>query len=204
MTQMYQESTQDLKLQQKMQTLEVQQKYIIMLGADVNEKQVKLSPEAIKKLRKDYINMYIGFVSINWGQGKTLGASWQKAIEQMDAFVASKNKITGHPVNDELTKFHAEHRYLVSKNIMTNKHAGDKLEKRLQQKFIKFGMEDLKKGKAALDATYKQYMPKEKVVDKNQPVKSFEIAKVRTQQLMQQAVMKKIFMLGNQRQHEAA
>ena len=173
------------------------------MGGDVDKKQVKLSPEAIKKLRKDYMKMYIGFVSINWGQGKTLGESWQKAVEQMDAFVASKNKITGHPVNDELTKFHAEHRYLVSKNIMTNKHSGDKLEKRLQEKFLKFGMEDLRNGKAALDATYKQYMP-ENTIDKGKNVKSFEFAKVRAQQLMQQAVMKKIFMLGNQRQHEAA
>ena len=59
-----------------MQNLELQQKQIMMMGGLINKKQKKLSEEEIKQLKKDYSLMYFGFVSINWGQGKTLGVSW--------------------------------------------------------------------------------------------------------------------------------
>ena len=80
--------------------MEFRQKQNIMLGI-FDKQTVRLSAEEIKKMKQDYVGMYYGFVSINWGQGLTLGMAWQKALEQMDAFVASKTKIPNHPANKD-------------------------------------------------------------------------------------------------------
>ena len=83
------------------QNLELYQKKIMMMGGHI-ENQVKLSPEQIKQLKKDYSMMFIGLTSINWSKGVTLGTAWQKALEQMDGFIAAKTKIANHPINKYL------------------------------------------------------------------------------------------------------
>ena len=178
-------------LQNNMQNLELQQKQAMMMGALINKNQKKLSAEEIKKLKNDYVWMYFGFVSLNWGQGKTLGVSWQKGLEQMDAYVASKTKIKGHPVNDELVKMHAKFRKDMAKTIMTSPNADAKLDERLKQKFLKFGMEDIKKNKDALDNTYKKYMP-EQTVNKVATANKFDMANQKTQQMFQMLIMQKL------------
>jgi len=137
--------------------LEIFQKQIIMMGGDIKKEQQKLSPETIKQIEKNYRQMYIGFTSINWGMGKTLGVSWQKALEQMDAFVESKIKVANHPMNNALIKIHKEFRADMAKFIMQSPHAENKLSERLKKDFIDDGTKNIKQAKAVLDDLYKQY-----------------------------------------------
>ena len=175
-------------LQNNIKDLELKQKKFIMIGGIINQNQKKLSLSEIKKLKKDYRKMYFGFVSINWGMGKTLGVSWQKALEQMDGFIASKSKINGHPVNDELIKIHTEFRRDMAKTIMTNPYADEKLSEKYKQFFMEDGTKSLKIGKNSLEDMYKKYMP-EQTIEKTSITKSFDLAQRKAQQLMQQMLM---------------
>ena len=155
MTQEYENNTQNFELYQKR---------IIMMGGNVKQEQQELPKDVIAKLRKSYTEMYFAFTSINWAQGKTLGISWQKALEQMDAYVATKTKIQNHPVNNELIKIHKEFRSRMAKHIMTSEFANEKLESKSHiESFMRAGTEFLKTGKGALDDIYKNYMPKTNV-----------------------------------------
>ena len=165
--------------------LTLQQKKFIMMGGDIKTQQKQLSPETIKQINKNYRLMYFAFTSINWGQGKTLGMAWQKALEQMDAYVASKTKIANHPINNELVKIHNKFRRDMSKHIMTSDYSESKLREEHKNLFVQIGEKDLKKGKTFLDNKYQEYMPKQQV--KETPImKSFGIAQARTQQMLQQ------------------
>lgn len=174
-----------------MQNFELQQKKFIMMGGDIKTQQKQLSPEVIKQIKKNYTRMYFALTSINWGQGKTLGMAWQKALEQMDAFVASKIKISNHPINNELVKFHTKFKQDMSKHIMTSEYSASKLREEHKKLFIKIGEKDLKKGKTFLDNKYQEYMPKQQI--KETPImKSFDIAQAKTQQMMQQMLQRQI------------
>lgn len=175
-----------------MQNFELQQKQMMMMNAIVNKNQKKLPPEVIKQLKKDYVHMYFGFVSVNWGQGKTLGMAWQKALEQMDGFVASKTKIAGHPLNEELVKMHGEFRREMAKTIMTNPYVNEKLDERLKKQFLDYGTKSISESKKTLDSMYAQYMP-EKTLNKNSNTKSFEIAKLHTQKMIQQMLLQQSY-----------
>lgn len=167
---------------------ELQQKQIIMMGGSVNTKQKKLSVAEIEKLKKDYRHMYFAFVSINWGMGKTLGVSWQKALEQMDSFVATKLKIVGHPINNELIKYNAEFKRDMSKHIMTSEYAQDTLSEQYKKIFFDDGEKQLKKSKAAIDSVYQQYMP-EKTIEKTLMAHKFNLGQQKTQYMLQQILI---------------
>lgn len=170
--------------------MEFRQKQNIMLGI-FDKQTVRLSAEEIKKMKQDYVGMYYGFVSINWGQGMTLGRAWQKALEQMDAFVATKTKITNHPANKDFLKMHSDFRRDMAKSIMTSEYANDKLEPKYRKGFIAYGTKRVKETKNALDSLYQKYMPKQNL-QQTSNAKSFDIAKQKTQQLMQQILMQQI------------
>ena len=179
MTQIFQNNMQNFKLQQM--------KLMMVGGLNTNTKQ-KLPPEVVKQIHKDYIHMYYAFVSINWGQGKTLGVSWQKGLEQMDAFVASKMKIANHPANNELLKIHTEFRKDMAKTIMTNPNTEEKLDDRLKKSFLNYGMKEVSKSKTALDNMYKKYMPEnlqEKTQEQPQKAKQLNLANYKAQQVLQ-------------------
>lgn len=164
--------------------LELQQKQLMMMGGLVKNIQNKLSRPEIEKMKQNYVGMYYAFVSVNWGQGMTLGMAWQKALEQMDAFVASKAKVQNHPANQDLIKYHNEFRRDMAKSIMTSEYTDEKLEERLKKSFLSYGMKRLKETKKSLDDIYDAHMPKQEL--QKIPVnKSFDVAKQKTMQLMQ-------------------
>lgn len=167
------------------QNFDLQQKQIIMMGGMVDKKQNKLSPEIIRQIQKDYVKMYYGFVSINWGMGKTLGVSWQKALEQMDAYVMSKLKIGNHPINSEFVKMHREFRRDMAKSIMTNPYTEEKLNERYKKSFLDYGTKCVKESKGALDNLYVAHMPKQSEKQQITSVK-FMSATQKTQQMLQQ------------------
>lgn len=170
------------------QNFDLQQKQIMMMGGIVDKKQNKLSPETIRQIQKDYVKMYYGFVSINWGMGKTLGVSWQKALEQMDGYVASKLKVGNHPLNSELIKMHREFRRDMAKAIMTNPYTDEKLKEQYKKSFLDYGTKCVKESKKSLDNMYIAHMPKQSEKQQIASVK-FNFATQRTQQMLQQMLM---------------
>lgn len=170
------------------QQMELRQKQFIMMGGKSNTNQKKLSELEIKQIKQKYRSMYIGFVSINWGSGKTLGVSWQKALEQMDGFIASKSKIVGHPINNELVKYHAEFRRDMARHIMTSDYSEDKLSEEHKKFFFDDGEKMLKKSKSALDSLYQQYMPQQNI-EKTSIAHKFGLANQKVQQMLQQLLM---------------
>ena len=179
---------------------EIQERQLMLMGVAVKNNQKKLSFEDIRKMKQLYRDMYFAFTSINWGQGMTLGMAWQKALKQMETFVALKIKTPNHPMNTELIKFHNEFRKDMSKHIMTSEFSEVKLLDRHKNLFLQDGMKQLKKSKDSLNDMHKQFMP-EKIADKNQNVKTFENAQLRAKQMMQQMAL---LNLAKLREREAA
>ena len=178
-------------LQKNQIDFEFQQKQFLMMGGSIKTVKEKLSQAEIEKMKKNYVGMYYALTSINWGQGMTLGMAWQKALEQMDAFVASKVKIRNHPANQELLNYHKEFRRHQSKFIMTNEYADMKLTENLKKPFLDYGTKRLNETKSALDEMYKAHMPEQQL--QTAPVaKQFDIAKNKTQQLMQQILIQQM------------
>lgn len=143
--------------------IELRQKKFIMMGGEFKNVKQKLSEADIKKMKRQYIEMYYAFTSLNWASGKILGVSWQKAVEQMDSYVASKTKKTGHPMNAELLKFHRQRHRETAEAIMHNPYVNVKLLERHKEIFLRHGNKDLTKSKHALDDMYQQYMPTQEI-----------------------------------------
>ena len=166
------------------QNLNLQQKRFIMIGGEFEQKIKQLSPQDSKNLQKYYKLMYAGFVSLNWSKGCKLGVAWQKAIEQMNAFVQSKTKIKNHPISKELKKIHDEFRKKISEYIMTNrKYAETTVSGAEANNFAEFGKFFMKKSVKPLNDMYKKYMP-EQIIKETPMSKSFDFAKKNVQQLM--------------------
>lgn len=153
----------------------------------MNVDNKKISTDEIKKIKENYIGMYYGLVSVNWGRGMTLGMAWQKGLEQMDGFIAGKTKMLNHPLNKEILKIHSEFRRDMAKEIMSSEYANEKLEPALAKSFIEYGTKRVKETKDYLNGMYQKYMP-EKTDAKQSNTKSFDVAKQKTQQLMQQLI----------------
>ena len=164
------------EMEKNLQNMEFRQKQIVMMGGGINQQTKKLSPAEIEQMKKNYVAMYYGFVSINWGMGKTLGVSWQKALEQMDGFVMSKTKIPNHPGNTELVKFHKEFRRDMAKSIMMNPYSSKKLNEVFKKSFVEYGTKRVKESKAVLDEMYKRYMPVTNVKPSSNDIRSFDVA----------------------------
>ncbi len=175
-------------LQNEFKNFTLQQKYFILMGGDIKTQQKQVPAEVIKKMKKDYEYMYSGLSCINFGKGMTLGMASQKALEQMDAYVASKTKIPNHPLNNELHKKHAEFRRKIAERIMTSRYAEFKVEGAEAQWFLKFGQDRVKKRQKSLDRVYNDYMPKQQAKETS-IAKSFEFAQNKTKQLMQQMLL---------------
>ena len=171
--------------------LEFQQNKILLVGGKTQLSEKKLSANDIQKMQQNYVQMFFGFTSVNWGNGKTLGAAWQHALEQMDAFVESKAKIPNHPMIKELIKYHKNFRKDWAKTIMTSPHAQDKLNENLKKMFYKDGIASIKQSKTVLDNMYKHFIPEQSVY-KAPEAKSFELAKQNTQKLMQQIMIRQM------------
>lgn len=167
--------------------LTLQQKQIIMMGGNIKTEQ-KLSQQEIENIKKDYSRMYYAFTSINWAHGMTLGMAWQKALEQMQSFVAIKSENANHPMTNELIKIHREFHHDMAKRIMTSEYTGDKLSENHKKSFLDYGQKQFKKSKESLDAVYKKYMPTKEITKESKIIK-LEIGKQRAQQILHQMLL---------------
>jgi hypothetical protein len=143
------------------QTPEFMNQKIIMMGGNQNQRAKQISEAEIKRMKQKYVAMYYGFVSIHWGMGKSLGASWQRALEQMDGFIATWEKIPNHPLTREMKKFHQEYRRDMARAIMTNPNAELKLQEKFRKDFVDYGTRRVKESKSDLDSMYKKYAPEQ-------------------------------------------
>lgn len=178
----------ELNLKQK--NFEIQQKQFIMVGGKFDQ-QKKLTPQEIKQLEQDYRTLYFGLVSLNWSRSMTLGMAWQKALEQIESFITGKTKNTNHPVNEHLVKIHNRFKQDQSKHIM--ECAGKESELKLNKNLVKFfetaGVEMVQKGKSAINKIYEKYKTEQNIQNK---YKKFDIAKQKTQQIMQQFMLQQM------------
>ena len=177
--------------EQNQLNFEFKQKQLIMMGGDVKNVKGKLSLQDIKQMQKKYISMYYALTSINWGQGMTLGMAWQKALTQMDGFVATKTKIPNHPMAKELIKIHSEFRRDMAKSIMTSEYGEEKLNNNFKKSFIEYGEKTFAESKKFLDDMYNKHML-EKNLSRVPIAKSFAVAQKRTQQMMQQMLVQQL------------
>ena len=176
------------EMEKNLQNMKFRQKQIVMMGGGINQQTKKLSPAEIEQMKKNYVAMYFGFTSINWGMGKTLGMSWQKALEQMDGYVMSKVKIPNHPANAELIKFHTEFRRDMAKFIMTNPYTNVKLKEHHKKLFLDYGTKRVKESKNTLDKIYEQHMPSMDVKSQSKDNK-FDVANRNLQQVIQSMLL---------------
>jgi len=175
-------------LEQNNQNSEFQKKQFMLMGGEMKNINNKLSAEEIKQITKNYRDMYFALTSINWGMGMTLGMAWQKALEQMDSFVAAKTKVENHPMNAELTKIHREFRRNMAKHIMTSEYAEEKLDEHHKKMFISYGEKMCVKSKKVLNDIYQKHMPKMEIT--KQPIGfKFQLAQQKTQNIIQQMIL---------------
>lgn len=171
--------------------LDFQKKQFLLMGGKIKNIQKKLPQAEITKLKKYYRDMYFGLTSINWGHGMTLGMAWQKALEQMDAFVAAKTKNQNHQVGAELAKIHKEFRRNMAKHIMTSEYSEEKLSEQHKQLFISYGEKKFQQAKNPLNEMYKKYTPQQEVTQQPKFVQ-LDLAKQKTQQIMQQILLQQL------------
>ena len=167
---------------------DVQQKILMLMGKEKNKK-LELTKDEEKNIVSSYVKMYVALAVVRWCRGETLGVARQKAFEQMNNFVKSKTNVA-HPMNKYLLGINGQvHREMAQIN-MTDKNSDKKIEinSSLAQKWsveiTKVFQEHLKN----LNEMYKKYMP-EKDIKKMPATKSFEAAKQKAQQLMQQILL---------------
>lgn len=80
--------------------------------------KMKLDAATKKKLSGAYFKLYFGLSCVNWANKKSLGAAWQTALSQIDAFVTAKNP--NNPAAMYLRQINAAHKTAWPKNIMTH------------------------------------------------------------------------------------
>lgn len=80
--------------------------------------KMKLDTATKKKLSSAYFKLYFGLSCVNWANKKSLGAAWQTALSQIDAFVTAKNP--NNPAAMYLRQINAAHKTAWPKNIMTH------------------------------------------------------------------------------------
>jgi len=178
---------------------DVQQKMLMIMGNEKNKK-LELSKEEEKKIAQSYVKMHVALSAIRWCQGETLGVARQKSLEQLNSYVKSKTNIA-HPMNKYLMAINAQVHREVAEINMKDSNSNKKVEmtSALKQRWIQEETKKFQQSMQVLNDMYKKYMP-EKTLDKMPAAKSFETAKQKAQQMMQQILMLQI----NQTKQRAA
>ncbi len=143
---------------------DVQNDMLILMGGQ-KEKTRDLTKEQQNQITKNYVAMYFSLAAVNWCQGTTLGIAWQKALEQMDSFIKAKIKVENHPMTKWLAKIHSRHHREMSKEIMTNQNANNKISMSPEsaKKWSAFSAKHFEENKNSLNGLYNQLMPQQKV-----------------------------------------
>ncbi len=131
--------------------------FIAMLH-NANTPYKTLTPEQKQELRRAYLKMYFGLALTLWANGKTLGAAWQTAMDQMKTFLKSKNQ--NNPATEYLRTVHAAHSARWARVIMTSKFSNTKLPQentKLIESLRKFGAKNIRESMGKINQVMQQY-----------------------------------------------
>ncbi len=170
---------------------EFQQKMAILSGQVVQkQKPIELSNDEKQKLSANYFKLFFGLTLSNWLAGNTLGASWHKALSQVESYVNSKN--ANSPAAMYIRQIHAAHRAKWSKTVMTNPHREDKINctPEKEAKWKEFAAKDIKSGLDAMNEILAKYQAKE--ANKDMPKVSYVDAQKQLQLIMMRQVQNKL------------
>ena len=164
---------------------DIQNALLMIMGKEKN-KNLELSQDEEKKIAKNYQEMYMALAVIRWCRGEKLGVARQKSLDQMNNFVKSKTNVA-HPMNKYLVGINGQmHREIAQINMMdANSDKTIKMNSDLIKKWSDEATKQFQKCLKELNDMYKKYMP-EKDIKKMPASKQFDVAKQKTQQLMQQ------------------
>ena len=90
-------------------------------GENVAHQEKTLSNADKKALSRAYFDLFFGLSGLNWANGDTLGAAWNKARGQIKAMLALKNK--NNPAAMYLSQVCAAHAKRWAKEEMVNPYA---------------------------------------------------------------------------------
>ena len=126
----------------------------------LNEKQ--LTVEDKKIIEKGVGDLFFGLAWTNWLKGSTLGHAWQKALEQVDGFVSSKNQ--DNPAAKHLREVAAIGKSRMSRVIMTNSNSNKKMEcpPEKVQEWSEIGTKWTGQGLQQLNVKTKEFEPEKK------------------------------------------
>ncbi|MBD5400210.1 hypothetical protein HDR61_00460 [bacterium] len=106
---------------------ELQQNMQFLMGGGVKQDDKELNAADKKKLSFALLNLFYGLAGDNWGRtGKTLGAAWYDALNQMKSMIAAKDK--NNPAAKYLAQKFALHNTKWSEILMTRASRDKKLE----------------------------------------------------------------------------
>ena len=167
---------------------EFQQKMAIVSGANIPPRQIQKLTDAQKQnISKNYFKLFFALSMANWMAGNTLGASWHKAMAQMDAYSGAKN--TNNPVAMYIKQIHVAHQAKWKQVMMTHKMRDAKLAIKPEQakKWKEIVAKNIRMGIDGLNAELKKFQAPTPDKAPNAPVNMAEIqAKMRLAMMQSQ------------------
>ncbi|MBN1281974.1 MAG: hypothetical protein JW985_03320 [Alphaproteobacteria bacterium] len=123
----------------------------------LNEK--KLSPGDKKIIEQGAGNLFFGLAWTNWLNGGVLGSAWQKALNQMDSFIKTKN--TSNPAVRYTREVADVGRARMSKVAMTNPCSNEEIgcPKEKFLKWAEIGAKWTNEGLSQLNTKLKEFEP---------------------------------------------
>lgn len=118
--------------------------------------------DELKQMKRGFDKMYNSLVSLNWSKGGNLGMAWQKALEQMSAFVQNKTQIN-HPANEYIKQLDKDNRKTMSEYIMKSDFSNDVFKKTGMKdnsaikNWEKDANKELKAGLKCFNEVYRKY-----------------------------------------------
>ncbi|MBN1324864.1 MAG: hypothetical protein JW974_01460 [Alphaproteobacteria bacterium] len=145
-------------------TNQILEKKLAMLFANppaqLNEK--KLSPEDKKPIEKGVGDLFFGLAWTNWINGSSLGSAWQKALNQVDSFIATKTQ--NNPATKYLREVAAVGKSRMSRIIMTNQNSNEKIDcppEKIKE-WSEIGSKWTSQGLQSLNDKVKEFEPEKK------------------------------------------
>ncbi len=169
---------------------EFQQKMAIAAG----QQQATLSQQDKQKISSAYFKMFVGLTMTMWVQGKTLGAAWYAALQQMKSYVGTKDK--NNPAAMYLNQVFSAHNTKWQQMMMTSKSKDLKLKltPEKQAAWLQMAAKRTNDGMKSMTDLIKAHMPK-------QQKQEITPQTLNPQQKMQLLIWEK--MRQNQQQHAA-
>lgn len=138
--------------------------------------------DELKQMKRGFDKMYNSLVDLNWCKGGNLGMAWQKALEQMSAFVKSKTQMY-HPANEYIKQLDIDNRKTMSEYIMKSEFSDNVFEKSVMKddtavkNWEKVANKECRSGLDCFNEVYRKY----RVLDSKQ--QTHQLAEVVAQKI---------------------